>query len=474
MGGGGGGGGGGGMEVDLSHGAVAAMPPGVAAAEGLRPVLQVADGPHRVALAAAERYRLVLSDGLHARRGILASSLNGLVAGGALRRGSVVRLLDYACSDVRNQRLHKVQKVIIVINVEILQTECTLIGSPKIYDNIAGQPSVVPFSGGLGGDKACFMPEAKQGFNNCSLFPGQGMLGPSIAPKVEHSGNNLPSSGCYGSVPSGNSVEAKMQQLSFSDNQNRTTAVTGNNTYGSGVARNNVPCHIIPIAALNPYQGRWKIKARVTAKTDIKHYHNVNGHMKVFAFDLLDAQGSETRATCFNLQVDQYYDQIEVDKVYLISRGKVKLANRNFNPLNNDYELVLDHTTSIETFSGDESITPKQQVNFLQNGEFLENMEGGATTDQQNVGFTDLEARWSVQPSKNCYGNPWNGGGADYGHPIDQLCQRRYNLWTPAPPVCNGGVMCWSDLSAGNGSWDTCFKCSQHGHRAIDCPLGTT
>ncbi|XP_034587144.2 replication protein A 70 kDa DNA-binding subunit C [Setaria viridis] len=94
------------MEVDLSRGAVAAMSRHQLA-EGLRPVLQVADGPAPRLVgssAAAARYRLVLSDGAHLQRGLLATSLNGLVADGALRRGSVVRVLDYVCSCIQNQR----------------------------------------------------------------------------------------------------------------------------------------------------------------------------------------------------------------------------------------------------------------------------------------------------------------------------------------------------------------------------------
>jgi replication factor A1 len=76
-------------------------------AEGLRPVLQVADAPRLISSScagAAPRYRVVLSDGAHLQRGLLAAPLNGLVADGALRRGSVVRLLDYVCTRVQNQR----------------------------------------------------------------------------------------------------------------------------------------------------------------------------------------------------------------------------------------------------------------------------------------------------------------------------------------------------------------------------------
>ncbi|KAH0851396.1 hypothetical protein HID58_094777 [Brassica napus] len=78
------------------------------------------------------------------------------------------------------------------------------------------------------------------------------------------------------------------------------------------VARNEAPPRIIPINALNPYSGRWTIKARVTSKGDLRTYNNPRGGGKVFSFDLLDADGGEIRVTCFNAVADQFFDQIVV------------------------------------------------------------------------------------------------------------------------------------------------------------------
>ncbi len=63
------------------------------------------------------------------------------------------------------------------------------------------------------------------------------------------------------------------------------------------IAKNEAPARIVPIVALNPYQGRWTIKARVTAKSDVRRFHNTRGDGKVFSFDLLDANNGEIRAT---------------------------------------------------------------------------------------------------------------------------------------------------------------------------------
>jgi len=104
---GGGGEGGEGMEVDnLSRGAVAAMSRQLGA-EALRPVLQLLDAPRpllAVSPPAARRYRLALSDGADLQLGVLAAPLNHLVAGSALRRGTVVRVLEYFSGVIQNQR----------------------------------------------------------------------------------------------------------------------------------------------------------------------------------------------------------------------------------------------------------------------------------------------------------------------------------------------------------------------------------
>jgi replication factor A1 len=227
-------------------------------------------------------------------------------------------------------------------------------------------------------------------------------LDSSITPKAKPAVSNVPFNEYFCSMPAQSTVDAKMQQLSLNEHENQRFMVTAKddgryqsppvNTYGSPmplsflhstpshVARYQSPPCITSINALNPYQARWKIKARVTAKAELRHFTNCKGAGKVFSFDLLDAQGGEIRAVCFNLQADLYFDLIEVDKVYLISKGSLKPAQKKFNPLNNDYEILVDHTTSIEICWGDESSCTRQQYNFRQISD-IENMEIGAFVD---------------------------------------------------------------------------------------------
>ncbi|KAF8667138.1 hypothetical protein HU200_053325 [Digitaria exilis] len=373
------------------------------AAGVLQPVLQLVDAPRPVLAATSPppRYRMTLSDGAHLQPAVLTTSLNGLVTGGELRRGTVIRVLEYISGVIQKQRF------ILVIQLEILHAEFALIGNPTIYEDNATQHFDVCCSGGLGSNEPCFMPGAQQVVSDSSCLPshGHGLLDSSSTTSVEPAMNSLPFGECLSSVTARSAIDAKMQQLSLKDHQNERFAlnatgyafVPSGNTSGNAmppsnfhstptymdkfhIATNESPLRITPINALNPYRARWRIKARVTAKTDLRHFTNSRGPGKVFWFDLLDAEGGEVRATCFNSQAEQYFDLIEVDKVYLISERSLRPAQKKFNSLNNDYEILLDHRTSIEICCGVETSFIMQQYNFRQISE-IENMEIGAFVD---------------------------------------------------------------------------------------------
>lgn len=146
------------------------------------------------------------------------------------------------------------------------------------------------------------------------------------------------------------------------------------------VAKTEASSRIIPIAALNPYQGKWTIKARVTSKGELRRYNNQRGDGKVFHFDLLDSDGGEIRVTCFNAVADQFYHQVEAGKIYLISRGSLKPAQKNFNHLQNDLEIFLDTTSMIQPCFEDDNSIPRQQFHFRPIND-IEGMENNSIID---------------------------------------------------------------------------------------------
>ncbi|KAH1111893.1 hypothetical protein GYH30_010308 [Glycine max] len=160
------------------------------------------------------------------------------------------------------------------------------------------------------------------------------------------------------------------------------------------MGRNEAAPRIIPIATLNPYQSMWTIKARVTFKAELRHYTNARGDRKVFSFDLLDSDGGEIRATCFNVVADQFYNVIEAGKVYLIFRGSIKPTQKNFNHLPNDQELTLDVASIIQPCLDDNDSITSQTFNYRPISE-IESLENNNIVDVIGV-VTSISPKTSI------------------------------------------------------------------------------
>lgn len=149
----------------------------------------------------------------------------------------------------------------------------------------------------------------------------------------------------------------------------------------SRAAPSNSSSHatIYPIEGLSPYAHKWTIKARVTAKSDIRTWQKPNSEGKLFSVNLLDESG-EIKATGFNDQCDMLYDQFQVGSVYYISAPcKVQMAKKNFTNLPNDYELTFERDTVVEKAEESEGV-PQVRYNFT-NISALQEVDKDATID---------------------------------------------------------------------------------------------
>ncbi|KAJ0960043.1 hypothetical protein J5N97_000158 [Dioscorea zingiberensis] len=324
------------MAGTLTAGAIAAVEAGDLE---LRPVLQVVE-----VKPIQERYRIVVSDGTATGQALLATQLNGLAKYGRLRKGSVVQLMEYIVSTIQSRR------IIVVLNLEILIMECQIVGNPKLAPQ----------------DISNSMPQKVLSSNNSGYPSPQSTNGASSS--VLSGRNNQ------------NSMVNGKNAPTFNPTAQPSYKPPPSYKNHGAIMKNEAPPRIIPISALNPYQGRWAIKARVTAKGDLRRYNNAKGDGKVFSFDLLDSDGGEIRATCFNAVVDRFYDVVEVGKVYTISKGSLKPAQKNFNHLNNQWEIFLDVTSIVELCPDEDSSIPTQQFNFRLISD-VENVETNSIVD---------------------------------------------------------------------------------------------
>ena len=310
--------------------------------------------------------------------------------------------------------LFSVNRIIIIIELDMVLNKCEPIGEPvPVPTTLPAQSSTVQ-SGTTTGN-----PQSLSSGTNVNSMPARpNVVGSSLD---DHKTNNLANSaysiGSDSSRHSASNVPPTLpkadpgatikksvpfngsygdQNMSFCGAQSEALRPLQNSyprppqpMYGQPshvytnrgpIGRNEAASGIIPIAALNPCRNTWTIKVRVTAKGELRHYNNAQGEGKVFSFDLLDSDSREIRATCFNAVADQFYHLIECGKVYLISRGSIKPAQKNFNHLRNDQELTLDMTTVIQPCIDDDNSIPKQSFNFRSISE-IESMENNSIVD---------------------------------------------------------------------------------------------
>ena len=79
--------------------------------------------------------------------------------------------------------------------------------------------------------------------------------------------------------------------------------------------------------------------------------------------DLIDESG-EIRATAFKAECDKYYEMIQIGKVYYITQGTLKAANKQYSNLNNDYELTFKDSTEVVPCTDEDETSKIPTVQF--------------------------------------------------------------------------------------------------------------
>ncbi|XP_076907473.1 replication protein A 70 kDa DNA-binding subunit B-like [Bidens hawaiensis] len=144
------------------------------------------------------------------------------------------------------------------------------------------------------------------------------------------------------------------------------------------MSRTSIPMKVYPLASLNPYQGNWTIKVHVTAKGPMRHYNNTRGEGYVISVELSDDDGTQIQATMFNTAARKFFEVFDPGKVYYISNGYLKRANKTYNRVDNDYEMTLNENSQVEEAVNEPVFIPETNFNFVpidQLGRYLHEKE---------------------------------------------------------------------------------------------------
>ena len=67
----------------------------------------------------------------------------------------------------------------------------------------------------------------------------------------------------------------------------------------------------------------------------------------------------------FNEAANKFYPKFELGKVYYISKGTLKVANKQFKTVQNDYEMTLNENSIVEEADEEGTFIPEIKYNFV-------------------------------------------------------------------------------------------------------------
>ncbi|KAM4547218.1 replication protein A 70 kDa DNA-binding subunit-like [Fundulus diaphanus] len=342
------------MTVQLTRGAVEALFKG---SHVDNPVLQLLNIREIQSATGPTRYRLMMSDGQHFLSSfLLATQLNHLAEKDILLPQCVCLLKKTTTSTLSDGR-----HVVVVVDMEVLKSAVEAggkIGNPTQYstDGKLSSATSAPAS-----TSAAEVPGPSS--TNGNRGWGTGYAGRGFTGKAPIKGSPMKTSPMKGSP---------MKTSPMKGSPMKTSPMKG-----TASSSDSIP-NVIPIAALNPYTSKWTIRARVTNKSSIRNWSNSRGEGKLFSFEIVDESG-EIKITAFNNEVDKYFSLVEQGKVYYISKATLKIANKQYTTLKNDYEITLHAHSSIVPCEDSQGI-PTVQCDFVPIEE-LENRDKDAIID---------------------------------------------------------------------------------------------
>ncbi|XP_033955748.1 replication protein A 70 kDa DNA-binding subunit-like [Pseudochaenichthys georgianus] len=391
------------MSVTLTNGAVEALVKGSEVNNAVLQILNI----RQVSTGSPPRYRLRMSDGQHTWSSfLLATQLNDLT------EDNLVPNSVFLVKKSINNTLTDGRSVVILLDMEMLQSAEETggkIGDPTPYETVvkmsssqesvsstsvpASLPSAAepgPFkwnksnrspprgqgSGFVGKSpmKASPMKASSMGASPMKASPMKASpMGASPMGASPMKASPMKASPMMASTSMFSPMKASPLKASpMKTSPHKFTPTKGGSTSPGSSTK------VIPIEGLNPYQSKWTIRVRVTNKSSIRTWSNSRGDGRLFSFEVLDESG-EIRVTAFNKEVDQFFSLVEQGKVYYITKATLKVANKQFTTLKNNYEMTLQAHSSVVPCDDSQGI-PAVNCDFVPIAE-LENRDTDTIVD---------------------------------------------------------------------------------------------
>lgn len=262
-----------------------------------QPVLQVINVKQLASAPGAnDRFRVILSDGVHYMQGMLASQLTSLIHTGSLQQDCLVKIKSYMRNQVQGTT------ICIALDMEVVQPPIARIGKPEQYQAGTSRPSQA--------QQPTPLYNSTNGVASPPTATGRKPNGPS--PRSNPYGRSAPPAAAAAPI----------------------------------VRNQAVPSQYTAIKDLNLYQNRWTIRARVISKGEMKSWSNAKGEGRLFSVELMD-ESCDIRATFFKEAADKFFNFLATGQVYTFSGGRLKVANMQWNTCKSNHELTFDQNSEI-------------------------------------------------------------------------------------------------------------------------------
>lgn len=130
----------------------------------------------------------------------------------------------------------------------------------------------------------------------------------------------------------------------------------------------------MPIKALNTFSRDWKIQGRISQKAE-KRLTNKGG--SILKITIIDMYGTKIEGAFFDEAADHFDRKIQEGKIYLFSNATVKMANKKFTSIKNDFTLIFEKNAQIIEADDDGSIANMDSAFDFSTIKSLEETPGG-------------------------------------------------------------------------------------------------